>query len=52
VVRRGEVEVAVEDALRDGREERVGTTECGEVGRTEMRADDLEELDGETREGH
>lgn len=52
VVRGGEVEVAVEDALRDGTEERTGTTKCGEVGRTEMRADVVEELDGETGESH
>lgn len=52
VVRRGEDEIAVEDALHDGLEEGVGATECGEVGRTEVRGDDVEELDGETRERH
>jgi hypothetical protein len=30
----------------------VGATERGEVGRTEVRGDDVEELDGETRERH
>lgn len=34
VVRGGEVEVAVEDALRDGTEERAGAREGSEVGRT------------------
>jgi len=34
VVRGGEVEVAVEDALRDGTEERTGARERSEVGRT------------------
>src|SRR6266436_1132419 len=52
VVRRGENEIAVEDALHDGLEEGVGATECGEVGGTEVRGDDVEELDGETRERH
>jgi hypothetical protein len=52
VVRRGEDEIAVEDALHDGLEEGVGATERGEVGRTEVRGDDVEELDGETRERH
>jgi hypothetical protein len=52
VVRRGEDEIAVEDALHDGLEERMGATECGEVGMTEVREDDVEELDGETRERH
>jgi len=52
VVRGGKVEVAVEDALRDGTEKRTGTRECGEVRRREMRADDIEELDGEMIEGN
>jgi hypothetical protein len=52
VVSGGEDEMAVEDALRDGLEEGVGATECGEVGRTEMRGDEVVELDGETRERH
>jgi hypothetical protein len=52
VVRRREDEIAVEDALHDGLEEGVGATERGEVGRTEVRGDDVEELDGETRERH
>ena len=52
VVRRGEDEMAVEDTLHDGFEERVGATECGEVGRTEVRGDEVEELDGEARGGH
>jgi hypothetical protein len=48
----GEDEFAVEDALCDGTKERTGARECGEVGGTEMGADDVEELDGEAREGH
>ena len=52
VVRRGEDEIAVEDALHDGLEEGVGATECGEVGWTEVRGDGVVELDGETRERH
>jgi hypothetical protein len=52
VVTRGEDDIAVEDALHDGLEVGVGATECGEVGRTEVRGDDVEELDGETRERH
>jgi hypothetical protein len=52
VVRRGEDEMAVEDALHDGLEEGVGATECGKVGRTEVRGDEVVELDGETRERH
>jgi hypothetical protein len=48
----GEDEVAVEDALHDGTKERTGARECGEVGGTEMGADDVEELDGEARESH
>ena len=44
--------MAVEDALHDGLEEGVGATECGEVGRTEVRGNDVEELDGETRGRH
>jgi hypothetical protein len=52
VVGRGEDEIAVEDALHDGIEEGMGATECGKVGRTEVRGDDVEELDGETRGRH
>jgi hypothetical protein len=52
VVTRGEDDIAVEDALHDGLEMGVGATERGEVGRTEVRGDDVEELDGETRERH
>lgn len=52
VVRRGEDEMAVEDALHDGLEEGVGATERSEVGRTEVRGDDVVELNGEMRERH
>jgi hypothetical protein len=52
VVGRGEGEIAVEDALHDGIEERMGAAECGEVGRAEVRGDGVVELDGETRERH
>ena len=52
VVRGIEDEIAVEDALYDGLEEGVGATECGEVRRAEVGGDEVEELDGETRERH
>jgi hypothetical protein len=52
VVRGGEDEMAVEDALHDGLEEGVGAAERGEVGRGEVRGDEVVELDGETRERH
>lgn len=49
---RGEDEVTIQDALHDGIEERGCASESSEVWMGEERADDVNELDGETRERH